>query len=156
MKFTRRNGRGKDAKQPERWSISFVLSVYQDHLDIVAHWLQHFGVAARIAGAEREALNWALEGGFIPSGRAGPAVRQKDWAGNRSDPQDEQDHAGIAAGRADASGAREFLSLAVQGKGPTAGGNFPAARWKRADFPRRWCANCLRWDTITAATPHRG
>ena len=32
-----------------------------DYLDIVRHWLRHFGVsAAKIAACERDALNWAL------------------------------------------------------------------------------------------------
>ena len=53
----------------------------QDHyLAIVAHWLRTFGVPeARIAAAEREALNWALGRGS----RSGRVAWQfaKDWAG---------------------------------------------------------------------------
>jgi predicted AAA+ superfamily ATPase len=41
--------------------ISFYPFSQDDYLDIVRHWLHHFGVgAAKIAGCERDALNWAL------------------------------------------------------------------------------------------------
>ena len=41
--------------------ISFYPFSQDDYLDIVRHWLRHFGVgAAKIAGCERDALNWAL------------------------------------------------------------------------------------------------
>jgi predicted AAA+ superfamily ATPase len=41
--------------------ISFYPFSQDDYLDIVRHWLRHFGVnEATIAGSEREALNWAL------------------------------------------------------------------------------------------------
>ncbi|MBL8448670.1 MAG: ATP-binding protein [Dechloromonas sp.] len=54
----------------------------QDHyLAIVAHWLRAFGESeARIAAAQREALNWALARGS----RSGRVAWQfaKDWAGS--------------------------------------------------------------------------
>jgi predicted AAA+ superfamily ATPase len=54
----------------------------QDHyLTIVAHWLRTFGVGEEaIAGAEREALNWALGRGS----RSGRVAWQfaNDWAGS--------------------------------------------------------------------------
>ena len=41
--------------------ISFYPVSQDDYLDIVRHWLRHFGVsAAKIAACERDALNWAL------------------------------------------------------------------------------------------------
>jgi len=41
--------------------ISFYPFSQDDYLDIVRHWLRHFGVSpAKIAGCERDALNWAL------------------------------------------------------------------------------------------------
>ncbi len=41
--------------------ISFYPFSQDDYLDIVRHWLRRFGVgAAKIAGCERDALNWAL------------------------------------------------------------------------------------------------
>ena len=41
--------------------ISFYPFSQDDYLDIVKHWLRHFGVSAgRIASCERDALNWAL------------------------------------------------------------------------------------------------
>ena len=41
--------------------ISFYPFSQDDYLNIVRHWLQHFGVSApKIAGCERDALNWAL------------------------------------------------------------------------------------------------
>ena len=44
--------------------ISFYPFSQDDYLDIVRHWLRHFGVsAAKIAGCERDALNWALDRG---------------------------------------------------------------------------------------------
>ncbi|MFC5299902.1 ATP-binding protein [Azospira restricta] len=60
--------------------ISFYPFSQDEYLDIVAHWLRHFGVAdAAIAGAERDALNWALQRGS----RSGRVAWQfaKDWAG---------------------------------------------------------------------------
>ncbi|HJW23510.1 MAG TPA: ATP-binding protein [Rhodocyclaceae bacterium] len=55
----------------------------QDHyLAIVAHWLRTFGVDDQtIAGAERDALNWALGRGS----RSGRVAWQfaKDWAGSQ-------------------------------------------------------------------------
>ena len=41
--------------------ISFYPFSQDDYLNIVRHWLRHFGVAeAKIAACERDALNWAL------------------------------------------------------------------------------------------------
>ena len=53
------------------------------YLNIVAHWLRTFGCEdAEIAGAERDALNWALQRGS----RSGRVAWQfaKDWAGARN------------------------------------------------------------------------
>ena len=41
--------------------LSFYPFSQDDYLDIVRHWLRHFGVGeAKIAACERDALNWAL------------------------------------------------------------------------------------------------
>ena len=65
--------------------ISFYPFTQEEYLDIVAHWLQHFGVAADdVAGAERDALNWALQRGRAAaawrgsSPRTGPAAVRKE------------------------------------------------------------------------------
>ena len=51
--------------------ISFYPFSQDDYLNIVRHWLRHFGVGeARIAACERDALNWALGRGSR-SGRVG-------------------------------------------------------------------------------------
>ncbi len=63
--------------------ISFYPFSQEEYLDIVAHWLQQFGIgAADIAGAEREALNWALQRGS----RSGRVAWQfaEDWAGSHA------------------------------------------------------------------------
>ena len=63
--------------------VSFYPFTQEEYLDIVAHWLRHFGVAdAGIASAERDALNWALQRGS----RSGRVAWQfaKDWAGGGS------------------------------------------------------------------------
>ena len=63
--------------------ISFYPFTQEEYLDIVAHWLQHFGIAAaEVASAERDALNWALQRGS----RSGRVAWQfaKDWAGSKS------------------------------------------------------------------------
>ncbi|MBW7902126.1 MAG: ATP-binding protein [Rhodocyclaceae bacterium] len=61
--------------------VSFYPFSQEEYLDIVAHWLRHFGIddAATIARAERDALNWALARGS----RSGRVAWQfaKDWAG---------------------------------------------------------------------------
>jgi uncharacterized protein len=60
--------------------ISFYPFDQDAYLDIAAHWLKSFGCsAAEIAGAERDALNWALMRGS----RSGRVAWQfaKDWAG---------------------------------------------------------------------------
>ncbi len=60
--------------------LSFYPFDQDAYLDIVAHWLRSFGCdAEEIAGAEREALNWALMRGS----RSGRVAWQfaKDWAG---------------------------------------------------------------------------
>ena len=63
--------------------VSFYPFTQEEYLDIVAHWLQHFGVAADdVAAAEREALNLALQRGS----RSGRVAWQfaRDWAGSRT------------------------------------------------------------------------
>ena len=62
--------------------LSFYPFSQDDYLNIVRHWLHHFGVdAARIAGCERDALNWALGRGS----RSGRVAWQfaRDLAGRR-------------------------------------------------------------------------
>lgn len=63
--------------------ISFYPFSQDEYLDIVAHWLAHFGVpAGDIERAERDALNWALQRGS----RSGRVAWQfaKDWAGSHT------------------------------------------------------------------------
>ena len=63
--------------------ISFYPFSQDDYLDIVRHWLRHFGVgAAKIAGCERDALNWALGRGS----RSGRVAWQfaRDLAGHEN------------------------------------------------------------------------
>ena len=60
--------------------LSFYPFDQDAYLDIVAHWLRHFGCDdGDIARAERDALNWALQRGS----RSGRVAWQfaKDWAG---------------------------------------------------------------------------
>ncbi len=60
--------------------ISFHAFRQDDYLDIVAHWLQHFGCSAeQIAQARAEALRWALQRGS----RSGRVAAQfaRDYAG---------------------------------------------------------------------------
>ena len=60
--------------------ISFYPFDQDAYLNIAAHWLKSFGCGdAEIAGAEREALNWAL----LRGSRSGRVAWQfaKDWAG---------------------------------------------------------------------------
>ena len=66
--------------------ISFYPFSQDDYLDIVRHWLRHFGVsAAKIAGCERNALNWALGRGS----RSGRVAWQfaRDLAGHGNSAQ---------------------------------------------------------------------
>jgi len=63
--------------------LSFYPFRQEDYLDIVRHWLSHFGVsAAQAAGAETEALQWALQRGS----RSGRVAWQfaRDWAGRHA------------------------------------------------------------------------
>ena len=63
--------------------ISFYPFDQDAYLNIVAHWLRSFGCEEEeIAGAEREALNWALMRGS----RSGRVAWQfaKDWSGARA------------------------------------------------------------------------
>ena len=63
--------------------ISFYPFSQDDYLDIVRHWLRHFGVsAAKIARCERDALNWALGRGS----RSGRVAWQfaRDLAGHEN------------------------------------------------------------------------
>jgi len=63
--------------------ISFYPFDQDAYLNIVAHWLKSFGCdEAGIAGAERDALNWALMRGS----RSGRVAWQfaKDWAGTHA------------------------------------------------------------------------
>ena len=62
--------------------LSFYPFDQDAYLDIVAHWLTHFGCdKGEIARAERDALNWALMRGS----RSGRVAWQfaKDWAGSQ-------------------------------------------------------------------------
>ena len=63
--------------------LSFYPFDQDAYLNIVAHWLKSFGCdEAEIAGAERDALNWALMRGS----RSGRVAWQfaKDWAGTHA------------------------------------------------------------------------
>ena len=63
--------------------LSFYPFRQEDYLDIVRHWLAHFGVsAAQAAEAETEALQWALQRGS----RSGRVAWQfaRDWAGRHA------------------------------------------------------------------------
>ena len=63
--------------------LSFYPFRQDDYLDIVRHWLRHFGVdAAQFDEAEPEALRWALQRGS----RSGRIAWQfaRDWAGKRT------------------------------------------------------------------------
>lgn len=63
--------------------LSFYPFRQDDYLDIVRHWLAHFGVdAAQFAEAEPEALRWALQRGS----RSGRIAWQfaRDWAGRHA------------------------------------------------------------------------
>lgn len=65
--------------------LSFYPFDQDAYLNIVAHWLRSFGCKeAEIAGAERDALNWAL----LRGSRSGRVAWQfaKDWAGSRNIP----------------------------------------------------------------------
>jgi predicted AAA+ superfamily ATPase len=60
--------------------LSFYPFRQDDYLDIVRHWLKHFGIeASQFAAAEPEALRWALQRGS----RSGRIAWQfaRDWAG---------------------------------------------------------------------------
>lgn len=60
--------------------LSFYPFRQDDYLDIVRHWLKHFGIdASQFAVAEPEALRWALQRGS----RSGRIAWQfaRDWAG---------------------------------------------------------------------------
>ncbi len=64
--------------------LSFYPFRQDDYLDIVRHWLKHFGVPdAHWAQAEPEALRWALQRGS----RSGRVAWQfaRDWAGKHTD-----------------------------------------------------------------------
>jgi len=64
--------------------LSFYPFRQDDYLDIVRHWLKHFGVPdAHWAQAEPEALRWALQRGS----RSGRVAWQfaRDWAGKHRD-----------------------------------------------------------------------
>lgn len=63
--------------------LSFYPFRQDDYLDIVRHWLHHFGVASsQFAEAEPEALRWALQRGS----RSGRIAWQfaRDWAGKHA------------------------------------------------------------------------
>ena len=65
--------------------LSFYPFDQDAYLDIVAHWLKHFGCSKEdVARAERDALNWALMRGS----RSGRVAWQfaKDWAGSQLQP----------------------------------------------------------------------
>ncbi len=63
--------------------LSFYPFRQDDYLDIVRHWLRHFGInASQFAEAEPEALRWALQRGS----RSGRIAWQfaRDWAGKHA------------------------------------------------------------------------
>ncbi len=63
--------------------LSFYPFRQEDYLDIVRHWLRHFGVGSEQFGeAEPEALRWALQRGS----RSGRVAWQfaRDWAGRHA------------------------------------------------------------------------
>jgi predicted AAA+ superfamily ATPase len=63
--------------------LSFYPFRQDDYLDIVRHWLKHFGIdASQFAVAEPEALRWALQRGS----RSGRIAWQfaRDWAGKHA------------------------------------------------------------------------
>ena len=63
--------------------LSFYPFRQDDYLDIVRHWLKHFGIdASQFADAEPEALRWALQRGS----RSGRVAWQfaRDWAGKHA------------------------------------------------------------------------
>lgn len=63
--------------------LSFYPFRQDDYLDIVRHWLKHFGIdASQFAEAEPEALRWALQRGS----RSGRIAWQfaRDWAGKHA------------------------------------------------------------------------
>jgi len=63
--------------------LSFYPPKQDEYLEIVAHWLRHFGLSdAQIEGARAEALVWALERGS----RSGRVAWQfaKHWAGSHA------------------------------------------------------------------------
>ena len=63
--------------------LSFYPPKQDEYLEIVAHWLKHFGLnAQQIEGARAEALVWALERGS----RSGRVAWQfaKHWAGSKA------------------------------------------------------------------------
>ena len=63
--------------------LSFYPFRQDDYLDIVRHWLRHFGIAsAQFTEAEPEALRWALQRGS----RSGRIAWQfaRDWAGKHA------------------------------------------------------------------------
>jgi predicted AAA+ superfamily ATPase len=62
--------------------ISFYPPKQDEYLDIVSHWLKHFGLSEeKIAAAKPEALIWALERGS----RSGRVAWQfaRHWAGQQ-------------------------------------------------------------------------
>ena len=62
--------------------VSFYPFSQDEYLDIVAHWLKHFGVTAEFDEAERqEALQWSIQRGS----RSGRVAWQfaRDWAGRQ-------------------------------------------------------------------------
>ena len=62
--------------------VSFYPAKQDEYLEIVAHWLRHFGSSEElIKQAQPDALVWALERGS----RSGRVAWQfaKHWAGNR-------------------------------------------------------------------------
>ena len=63
--------------------LSFYPFRQDDYLDIVRHWLKHFGIdASQFADVEPEALRWALQRGS----RSGRIAWQfaRDWAGKHA------------------------------------------------------------------------
>ena len=83
-RFTPAKSSRKKISLSERFGlwVSFYPFKQDDYLDIVGHWLRHFGCPdAEIESARGDALVWALERGS----RSGRVAWQfaRDWSGRK-------------------------------------------------------------------------